>query len=648
MADDILDAAQKAINDAAHSAEPVPSPLPPEPVPMPPMPPPPPTPDLTKEQMVNELLNATPAPLPTIVAPPQNAHKPSSLPPKKNRMKGAILALLAILLLTIPIGVYFISQQNQKIADTRSLATGTNEYNIEEEPTLAVTLQCHIYTGGARLQCQEHNDLVNSYNNTVCAGHREGDPVPWYVCTHAATLGTSDQIAVANNIAITNCLGASNPNCVQNVTEQVLENYCTVNNNNIPCFAYCNDLGMPRHNIIDGECTTDSFVAGTHINTPNGPRPIETIKKGDLVYSFEPKTGEIVQAYVEKTITHLSDHYYEMKLHDGTELKVTKRHPIYVGATYESPFVDALTKQPQYKGFEAVSHLNVGDTVFVADTILTKNASMKPTSVASLTLFSSSVRVYNLQTSGSHTYFAENIAVHNKITPDPLTCVPPGTGLGEAFTSSNTGYSVQATDEMITACQNCGPSGSNGVLVASGFTCATATTGGCNDNGIYLGGSEITPGENLSIPNRSCGSGQIDLGCRANGGTGEWLGTIGYVSYTNGQNCGGGGGGGGDDTFGDDDTGDDDTTINPVCQNIKIYKDGVQATPSDLVPGDEVVFAVKGNLTPTKARFRVNGNAWAETTTQNASNEWTLEYTVPEGVTEFVIEGEVFTNAAWR
>lgn len=90
------------------------------------------------------------------------------------------------------------------------------------------------------------------------------------------------------------------------------------------------------------------------------------------------------------------------------------------------------------------------------------------------------------------------------------------------------------------------------------------------------------------------------------------------------------------------------TGIAPICLNIKVYKGGVQVSPATLLPGDAVVFAVKGNLTPTKARFRINGGAFTETTTKNASDEFTLNFTVPDGVPSFVIEAEVFTNGAFH
>lgn len=112
------------------------------------------------------------------------------------------------------------------------------------------------------------------------------------------------------------------------------------------------------------------------------------------------------------------------------------------------------------------------------------------------------------------------------------------------------------------------------------------------------------------------------------------------------------------ETGGDDDNGGDDDTqptptpttgTSPVCQNIKLYKNGTQVTDlNSLRAGDEVVLAVKGNLAPTKAHFRVNGSGWTETTTKNANDEFTWSYTIPAGVPDFVIEGEVFTNGAWR
>lgn len=95
---------------------------------------------------------------------------------------------------------------------------------------------------------------------------------------------------------------------------------------------------------------------------------------------------------------------------------------------------------------------------------------------------------------------------------------------------------------------------------------------------------------------------------------------------------GGGGGGGG----------------KAVCRDIKIYKGDTEVDPSTLKAGDAVVLALKGLGNPTKARFRVNGGAWTETTTKNGKSEYTLDFTVPSGVTQFTIEGELFVLGKWR
>ncbi len=137
--------------------------------------------------------------------------------------------------------------------------------------------------------------------------------------------------------------------------------------------------------------------------------------------------------------------------------------------------------------------------------------------------------------------------------------------------------------------------------------------------------------EVVSEPGSPCDCGQYRLECKVGG---KWY----FLGCGGTRNCGGGG----------DNPTPTPTPIAPICQNIKIYKAGAQVTPSSLVAGDDVVLAVKGNLSPDKSHFRINGGAWQETTTKNASNEFTLSYTIPDAIPTFVIEAEVFTNGAWR
>jgi hypothetical protein len=86
------------------------------------------------------------------------------------------------------------------------------------------------------------------------------------------------------------------------------------------------------------------------------------------------------------------------------------------------------------------------------------------------------------------------------------------------------------------------------------------------------------------------------------------------------------------------------------CSEVKVYSTNwVLLDSSDLAalkPGDVVRIAVSGTAsagTFTKARFIINGVTGAEVTSQKpATEEFYREYTIPDGVTNFSFNGEVF------
>ncbi|MEK7118920.1 MAG: Hint domain-containing protein, partial [Patescibacteria group bacterium] len=165
-----------------------------------------------------------------------------------------------------------------------------------------------------------------------------------------------------------------------------------------------------------------SFLAGTNIWTPNGLIPIETMQTGDAVYSFDPETQKIDIDYVEKVLTRISDHYYTIRLRDGIELFVTEKHPIYRGAGYRSPYwnEDVAVGTPQYEGFEVVKHLRVGNTIYTF-----KGPTFKGAAIVSIVRFDSlSVPVFNLVVAGARTYFANGVAVHNKVREKEVASAP--------------------------------------------------------------------------------------------------------------------------------------------------------------------------------------------------------------------------------
>ena len=67
-----------------------------------------------------------------------------------------------------------------------------------------------------------------------------------------------------------------------------------------------------------------------------------------------------------------------------------------------------------------------------------------------------------------------------------------------------------------------------------------------------------------------------------------------------------------------------------------------------LQPGDDVTIAVAGG-NATKAHIRVNGGAFTETAIQNSAGEYTLDYTIPVGTTNFTVESEIFgSDGQWH
>jgi hypothetical protein len=89
-------------------------------------------------------------------------------------------------------------------------------------------------------------------------------------------------------------------------------------------------------------------------------------------------------------------------------------------------------------------------------------------------------------------------------------------------------------------------------------------------------------------------------------------------------------------------------TSGPQCTRIRIYKNGTEVSDySTLRGGDVVTITVNGNLA-TKARIRVNGGAWTETSTTNSNGEYTIDLTLPSTGVSITIEAETYgTDGQW-
>lgn len=99
-------------------------------------------------------------------------------------------------------------------------------------------------------------------------------------------------------------------------------------------------------------------------------------------------------------------------------------------------------------------------------------------------------------------------------------------------------------------------------------------------------------------------------------------------------------------TRGENPGGGSNTTVSQ-CSNISILKQGTAVSPSTLKPNDAVIIAISGG-NATKAHVRINGGAWLETTTKQG-NAYVIDYVIPTGVLNFVIESEIFgTDGKWH
>ncbi len=127
------------------------------------------------------------------------------------------------------------------------------------------------------------------------------------------------------------------------------------------------------------------FVAGTHIQIPNGIKYIEDIKVGDIVKSFDVGTSSTVNSKVTETYVH-SDRYY--MIINGI-IKTTSVHPFYT----DGKWVEA-------------GDLSIGDKILHVDGL--------EHTIDSIELSDEPVTVYNFEVDGTHNYFAEGYLVHNK------------------------------------------------------------------------------------------------------------------------------------------------------------------------------------------------------------------------------------------
>ena len=137
------------------------------------------------------------------------------------------------------------------------------------------------------------------------------------------------------------------------------------------------------------------FVAGTRIATPDGPRAIETLQVGDVVWAYDLATLR----RVERPVTALHRNRARAR-----RVEVGER--VIQGVSAEHPFWSDGRWVP-------AGELREGDPVHVWNGVeATERGITRIVDQPGI------VEVFNLTVAGEHTYFAEGILVHNKSDSD--------------------------------------------------------------------------------------------------------------------------------------------------------------------------------------------------------------------------------------
>jgi hypothetical protein len=142
--------------------------------------------------------------------------------------------------------------------------------------------------------------------------------------------------------------------------------------------------------------STSCFVAGTLVDTPDGPVAIEQVGVGDRVFAYDESRRERVVSRVTRTFVH----------HDARVRSVSLSNGRSVGVTDEHPFFDAARQE-----YIVASDLTEGVELLALDPA---NRDGEPLVVADLGAYRDAAVVYNIEVDTHHNYFVEGILVHNK------------------------------------------------------------------------------------------------------------------------------------------------------------------------------------------------------------------------------------------
>jgi hypothetical protein len=148
------------------------------------------------------------------------------------------------------------------------------------------------------------------------------------------------------------------------------------------------------------------FIAGTKILLADGKtqKNIEDVRVGDKVMGYDTTAKKLVPETVLVTEHPIRDHHYTIRLADGTEIGLTREHPLYSEKGWASiDPTSTLADNPKL----IVAQLTVGDKLL--------EASGKFVSIISIDYIPGNIQTYNLKhVTGFNDFVANGIVAHNK------------------------------------------------------------------------------------------------------------------------------------------------------------------------------------------------------------------------------------------
>ena len=180
----------------------------------------------------------------------------------------------------------------------------------------------------------------------------------------------------------------------------------------------------------------ECFAAGTQVLLVDGTtKNIEDIKPGEIVKSYNFNNKETEDKIVGSLLSILSDHIANVKLENGTELKVTKDHPIWTNKGWAALDVE-LTMEKYEIG---VAQLEV------VDLVKTVNGEVMVTSIEFKDEPTMTFTLKGVQDNAN--FFADGVLVHNR--PMIGSCFVDGTMILMGDGSEKNIKDVVVGDEVV-------------------------------------------------------------------------------------------------------------------------------------------------------------------------------------------------------